>query len=104
MKLTMGERFAVLSLLPEKENFATLTIMRELGESLSPTEDEHKTYGIVVEGNQVHWSPKMAAIEKDINIGNKAHSIIREALEKLDKEKKLEDKHYTVFEKFCKEN
>lgn len=103
MKLTMGERFTVLSVLPEQGNFATITIMRELRESLSPTEDEHKTYGIVVEGEQIRWSPKMGAIEKDIKIGNKAHSIVREALEKLDKEKKLEDRHYSLFEKFVEE-
>ena len=103
MKLTMGERFTVLSVLPEQGNFATVKIMRELREALSPTEDEHKTYGIVIEGEQIRWDVKMGAIEKEITIGNKAHSIIREALEKLDKDKELEDKHFSLFEKFCKE-
>jgi len=46
-KLTLGDRFAVLSVLPAEGNFATLKMVRKLREQLSLTESEIKEYKVV---------------------------------------------------------
>lgn len=59
---------------------------------------------------QVTWNRK-AAKEKDIEMGNKAHSIIRDTLKELNenaknKEKELpclRDEHFTLYQKFCED-
>jgi len=100
----MGERFSLAEILPGKENFANLRIVRELQLELAPTEEEWKRYGMKEDKGQIHWKLEMASLEKDIRIGNKAHTIVREALEKLDNEKVGEMKYLTLYEKFVKED
>lgn len=46
-KLTLADRFAILSILPIEGNFATLKIVRKLRELLSLTEGEIKEYNVV---------------------------------------------------------
>ena len=46
-KLTLGDRFTILSILPAEGNFATLKIMRKLREQMSLNETEIKEYNVV---------------------------------------------------------
>ena len=46
-KLTLSDRFALLSILPAEGNFATLKIVRKVREQLSLTEAEIKEYGVI---------------------------------------------------------
>jgi len=106
MLLTIPERYAVNSVLPEAGNFGTLKTMRKLREALEPTEKEVAEFGIVAEGNQIRWDPeKMTDAEGklrevEIEIGKKATTIIEEALEKLDATKKLTPQQFSIYEKF----
>jgi len=100
MKLTLGERFIVLGILPKESNFATLRISRELQKVLAPTEKEFKEFEIHQEGDQLKWNKK-GIEEIEIEIGEKATDIVVDALKELDKTKKLTAQHVSLWEKFC---
>jgi len=99
MKLNLQERFVLLQVLPKEGNFMTLKIVRDLQDSLSPSEEELKECGVTQKEEQITWNEK-GREEKEIKIGEKATDIIVEALDKLDKENKLSTQHMTLYEKF----
>ena len=100
-KLNLGERIALLGILPKEGNYITLKIVKELQMALSPSEEEFKEFGIKQNGETVTWNNK-GIIEKGIPIGEKATDIIKDALDKLDKDKKLTVQHMSLYEKFMK--
>ena len=111
MLLTLPERFAVLTVLPTEANYATLRIMHELRIALSPTEAEFEQFGIEpVDGGGLSWDPAKTfdangePIEIEIVIGRKAEAIIVESLEKLDGQKKLTDRQFSIYGKFVQDN
>ncbi len=99
MKLTTYERLILLNILPGEGDFTTLKLVRKLREALSFNEEEHKRLQFKQEDGKIQWKSE-GDIEKDIIIGEKANDIIVEVLKKLDKEKKLKDEHFGLFEKF----
>lgn len=101
MELNILERLILLQILPKEGNFVTLNIVRDLQSSLSPNEEEIKEFEIKQVKEQITWNEK-AIIPKEIKIGEKATDIIVEALEKLDKENKLNVQHMSIYEKFIK--
>ena len=100
MKLEVFERLILLNILPKEGDFTTLKIIHDLKDSLSFTEEEHKElkfeHGT---NNDIRWNID-ADISKEIEIGDVAKNIIRETLEKLNKEKKLTEQHIPIYEKF----
>lgn len=103
MKLLMHERLNLLSILPEAGDFTTLKIVRELRESLAPSEEEHEALNIRQEEKRIVWDmPKdPETLYRDIQIGKKAEGIVVAALEKLNEDKKLTDQFFSLYEKFC---
>jgi len=99
MKLDVRERLVLLSVLPQEGNFITLKVVRKLREGLSFNEEELKQYNFVQEDQRVTWDDKVEQ-SKEIEIGEKAMDIIKEALKKLNEDKKLKDEHFTIYEKF----
>lgn len=99
MKLDVRERLVLLSVLPQEGNFITLKVLRKLKEVLSFSEEEIKQYNFVQNEDKVTWDDK-AEQSKEIEIGEKAIDIIKEALKKLDEQKKLRDEHFSIYEKF----
>lgn len=100
MKLKTYERLILLNILPLQGDFTTLKLLRKLRETLSFSEAEHKALQFKKsEDGRVEWLSE-GDIEKDIIIGEKTTDIIVETLKKLDKEKKLKDEHFGLFEKF----
>lgn len=99
MVLNIPERIALFGILPEKENFVTLKVIKELRSNLLLSEEDLKEGGITLseDGQQIFWK-KM--IEKDVPIGEKATDVVITALKKLDSEKALEDRHMALWEKF----
>jgi len=97
MVLNIPERIALFGILPEKENFVTMKIIKDLRSNLLLSEEDIKEAEVTLEGEQMFWK-KM--IEKDVQIGEKATDIIVTALKKLDSEKALEDRHMALWEKF----
>jgi len=69
MKLGVGDRLILLSILPREGDITTLKIVRELRENLSFDEAEHKELQLTSEGDTVRWNDKQ--IEKDIIPANR---------------------------------
>ena len=104
MELNVAERLTLLGLLPSEGNFITLKLVRKLREELSFSEDEIKTLNLVqnvdAEGNgMVNWNQNENAI-KDCNIGDAMTDLIKGKLKGLDKEEKLVENQFTLYEKF----
>jgi hypothetical protein len=99
MELKVYDRLILLNILPKEGDFTTLKIVRKLREDLSFSESEHAALQFKQDGGNVQWK-QGGDIPKDIPIGEKASDIIAEVLKKLDKEKKLQDQHYTLYELF----
>ena len=89
----------MLSALPLEGNFITLKVVRKLREGLSFSEEEIKQYNFIQDKGRITWDDK-AEQSKEIEIGEKAMDIIKEALKKLNEDKKLKDEHFTIYEKF----
>jgi hypothetical protein len=99
MKLNLGERILLLSILPKEGNFATLKILRDLQNILSPSEEEYKKFEIKQENGRFSWNNE-GVKEKEIKIGEKATDLAIESLKKLDEEKKLTQNHFSLYKKF----
>lgn len=102
MKLTIHERIILASILPPAGTFVTLGLVRKLREALSFSEQEHKDFGILVnnETGTVNWKDEHATTETEIEIGEKMTDLVVETLKKLDKEAKLTEHHFSLYEKF----
>lgn len=114
MELNVNERLVLLGILPKEGNFLTIKIVRQLREAVSFTEEEHKVLGfrnagekyineagveVTVPAGSIGWNPN-APQTKEIEFGIKATEIIKEALEELNKTKKLGEIHFSLYEKF----
>ena len=102
MELGIFERIILLNVLPKEGDFSTLKIVRNLRESLSFSEEEHKILQFKTENGRVLWKPE-GDMQKDVPIGEKATDIIVECLKRLNKEKHLKEEHIPIYERFIKE-
>ena len=100
MLLKVLERVTLLGVLPESGDFLTLKIVRQLRENLSFNEDEIKALSIKTADGRITWNAEVDE-GKDVEIGEKATDVVVDCLKKLDKEKKLTQQHYSLYEKFC---
>ena len=103
MKLNLRERIAILEILPAKNSIVTWRVINSLKELLGVTEDEHKEFNIVINGDTITWNEK-GLIEKELPIGQKAAEIIKTALVALNNANKLEEVHISIYEKFVESN
>jgi len=101
VKLSVGDRLTLLTVLPKEGDLLTLRIVRELKESLSFSEEDHVKYKIREEGTQVFWDD--SAEGKEVEIGRKAEGLICDAFEKLSSEKHLDIAWLTTAERFLGE-
>ena len=99
MKLNLLERLMIQSILPKEANFVTLKIMNNLRQSVAPSEEEYKEFEIKQINDRIIWNV-LGNEPKEIEIGEKASDVIKDALKELDKEKKLTQDLFTLFEKF----
>ncbi len=97
MKLTVLERILLLNILPTEGDLTTITIVRELREALSFSEDEHKRATLKTDDKgQITWKD---GFDKVVEIEGKALEIARNALTHLNEEKKLNVGHISLYEK-----
>jgi hypothetical protein len=101
MKLKIVDRINILQVLPTEESFATLKIVRKIVENVGLTDADFKEYEIkeFPEENRMVWNEDND-VEKEFTFGEKSYSIIRDALIKLDKDKKITNQFYSTYEKF----
>lgn len=98
-KLNIGQRYALLGVLPQQGNFANMRCIETARKALLPTEEETAKMEIKVEGGLVKWNDEGKA-EKDIEISETACLLIRMEFKKLDEEKKINPSHVEIYEKF----
>jgi hypothetical protein len=103
MKLNVAERVALLQILPTEGDFTTLKVLRGLQESVGFSEEDHKKFKLKTKETRVSWDPVEGIKEIEIKIGDKGKEIIKEALLKMDSEKKLIPNLFTVYEKFVQD-
>lgn len=93
----------LLNILPREGTIMTIKIVRELREALSFSEAEHKSLNFQkLEDGGMQWDEK-AIGDKEVPVGPRAHALIVETLERLDKEKKLTEDSLSVWDKFVEE-
>jgi len=102
MKLNVFERLMLIPILPAEGDFVTLKIVKDLKDVVALSEADFDEFEIKQKGEQVSWNLK-GNEEREIVIGEKATDIVIDSLKKLDKEKKLTERHFTLYEKFIKE-
>jgi len=101
VKLNVVERLLSLEILPKEGNFATLKVIRTLRESLSFSEEELKKYEIVMsDDGRVKWNAQAGSEEVEKEFADFAFDLVKGKLKKMNDENKLEDKHFTLYEKF----
>ena len=101
MELNVFERLNLLNILPKEGTFITLRIVHQLRDALSFNEEELKVLQFKqdMERGTVQWNSE-ADKPTEIQIGEKATDLIVDALKELDKQKKLTDQHFVLYEKF----
>jgi len=104
LKLSVYERLVLLNILPKEGNFITLKIIRQLREDLSFNEKDVKELKLSIdpEKGNATWDVSKDP-NKEVEIGREANKVIIEALEKLDKDEKLTQEHFSLYEKFVEE-
>jgi hypothetical protein len=104
MKLNIAERFALLPILPEQGNYATMKAIHEARMALAPDDAEWEFYGIRQvhdeQGDRIAWDPQTADEAKDIPIGRVAAGAIQEKLKEMENSGKLTLSHVSIYEKF----
>ena len=98
MELSVLDRIALLSLLPEQGDYTTIRIVHDLKQDLSFTEAEHLALNLQVtpEGG-MRWD---GTVEREYDFGPRTVALIVDVLEKADKGKKLSADHLHVYELF----
>jgi hypothetical protein len=99
MELTVKERLVLMQMLPKEANFTTLKIMRKLREELSFDEEEHKVLNFKTDGGRMIWDFNMPVM-KDVQVGDMMMELIKSDLKKRDKDSKLTEDQFSLFEKF----
>lgn len=101
MELTVIERLALLPILPSEGSFITLKLLRQFREELSFSEREHKTLNLRTENGLTYWNiKKQEEGIKEIKVGEVMKNIVKDTLQKLDKQEKLQEIHMSLYEKF----
>lgn len=104
MELTVAERLVLANVLPAEGNFTTLRLVRKLREALSFDDAEHKELEFAQAGDRISWNPEKAEkLMKDVEVGEIMTQTIKDALKKMNDEKKLKEEHISLYEKFIGE-
>ena len=99
-KLTILERLTLLNILPRENNFINLMLIKEAAEKIGFDDKEISECEIKQTPEGVNFNAEKGKIEKPIEIGERAYSLICEVLEKLDKANKLTQEHCSIYKKF----
>lgn len=99
-KLNISERLMIMQILPKEGNFVLLKMIRDLNSKVGFSADEIQEFNIKTNDDKITWDSK-GMVEKAIDFKIKELEIIADALKKLDKESKLEFRHFSIFEKFA---
>ena len=97
--LTVFERLSLMPLLPHEGNYVTLTLIRNLTQKLGLKDEEFRKYDIKEADGKVSWNASLDT-GTEISLGEKETDVINQILTALDKENKLKQEQYSLYEKF----
>lgn len=97
MKLSILERITLLGILPAEGDVVTIRVLTKLKRDLGFTEQEIKDFNIQSADGKISWQN---GAEVEIEIGERATDIIKDALKKLNDEKRLREETLPVYDKF----
>lgn len=104
MDLTLKERIVLLGVLPKEGDFKTLKQLRQCRESLAMTDEEIKVLKVVSnpQTGMVNWTEPVEGepYKADIEIKDSVMELIVDALVQADKQKKLNEDTFDLYEKF----
>ena len=100
--LKVAERVILMGLLPKEGDYLTYKIVHQLKDNVGFSEEDIKTFNIRQENDMLLWDKDKEDV-KEVEFGEKAMEIVREALEKLNAEKKINEKNITLYEKFMED-
>lgn len=101
-ELTFTDRIVLGSLLPREASFEKLIIARDLQEKIKVTQDEVKKFSIkpTEDGKNISWDISEEENHFFYEFTDLEKKLIKEELEKKDRESKLEAAHLNLFEVF----
>jgi hypothetical protein len=104
MKLTVIDRVILLAVLPRESDISTLKILRDLTGTIGFNEEEVGKLEMSSSEKGTTWNRNVAdTLDRDFEIGPRAHSLIEESFKKLSEAKKLTIEHLPTFEKFVED-
>lgn len=90
----------ILRILPKEGNLITLRLLRELITKLGITDEEHKEYDIVQKDGRISWDDQKASELKEFELGDATMGVIKDELNKLNKQNKLDMELLSLADKF----
>jgi len=99
MKFSILERIGLLNILSPEGSFVTYGMIMDLRKELSFSAKEIKDYKIVEQNGRVMWDNNLEKL-KEIEINDVIQKIIRKALEKLDREEKINEASASLYKRF----
>ena len=103
MELDVKERLVALNLLPREGTFINLKLIRKAREELSFNEKENKALNFRQKGDQITWDQKIN-ISKKIDLGEVVSLMLIDILGKFDKDGKLREEHFSLYEKMVEKD
>ena len=107
-KLSVKERLVLSGLLPPEGDATTLKIVRDLQGELAFSEEEQAATKMSrienKEGNSTIVWDTSVVLDKDVELGPKAMSVVVERLESLEKSKRLNMNQFELYERFVLNN
>lgn len=101
MKLRVGDRFRLLKVLPETGNIVTLKIVAEARKKIALSEEEITKFKVTFRDDRVLWDDKDDVA--DVEISDIVKEIIKDNLDRLNKESKLTLADVPLWEVFKEE-
>ena len=100
IKLGVGDRFALIGLLPTEAGIATICIVEAMSKKLTPNEKEQEAIGLTpLPNGGITWNAEKAT-DRNIPFSGFEVKLVVERLQKMDKEKKLTKAHIKIWDKF----
>ena len=99
-KLKIIDRLLLNGILPVENDILTLKIVRKIRDDISFDEAETKAIGLrkADDGKGAIWDDD--SVQKEIEIGEKGVDIIYESIKEMNKQKRLTENHFHLYELF----
>ena len=103
IKLGVGDRFALIGLLPTESGIATMRIVEAMSKKLTPDTKEQEAIGLSpLPNGGLTWNEEKAR-DRNFSFSGFEVKLVVERLEKLEKDEKITKGHLGIWDKFVGE-